>query len=94
MCHVLCSGTQMEDGKNLREGVDDQPEPQHVLRAAQPGTEFVQLQVFTSRQRRTVAEAGLTSEEQRRQMGQSSGVRGLRRRWTIVRLLPAFECEG
>jgi hypothetical protein len=45
MCHVLCPGTQLEDGKNLRAGVDDQPEPQHVLRAAQPGPQFVQLQV-------------------------------------------------
>ncbi len=45
MCHVLCSGTQMEDGKNLGAGVDDQPEPQHVLRAAQPSAQFVQLEV-------------------------------------------------
>jgi hypothetical protein len=42
---VLGAGAKMEDGKNLRTGVDDQPEPQHVLRAAQPCAQFVQLQM-------------------------------------------------
>jgi hypothetical protein len=37
--------------------------------------------------------AGLIPEEQRRQRGQSSGVRGLSRRWTSVRLLAAGEWE-
>ncbi len=32
--------------------------------------------------------------QQRRQAGQSSGVRGLRRRWTVVRMASAFEWEG
>lgn len=222
MGHVLCSGTQVEDGKNLGAGVDDQPEPEHILREAKPGAQFIQLEVwklqmtagplvqglsmlasarqpggdggltvaedplgcgrvqsfsecrqhdcdllgrgfqtiqrgmtaraergvtglatkrldllgmamlaipnqsvdvsvsdsevwallvetgkafcvhrfgaprrlFTSHQGRTGAGAGLTPEEERRQMRQSSGVRGLRRRWTRVRLLPACEGEG
>ena len=46
MGHMLCSGTQQEDRKNLGAGVDDQPEPQHVLRAAEPGTQFIQLEVW------------------------------------------------
>jgi hypothetical protein len=45
MDHVLCSGTQMEDGKNLAAGINRQPEPDHVVRAAQPGSQFVQLEV-------------------------------------------------
>jgi len=45
MGHMLCSGTQMEDRKNLRAGINDQPEPEHVLRAAQPGAQFIQLQM-------------------------------------------------
>jgi hypothetical protein len=45
MCHVLCAGTQMEDGKNLCARVDGQPEPQHLLGAAEPGAQFVQLEV-------------------------------------------------
>ena len=45
MCHVLCAGTEMEHGKNLRAGIDGQPEPEHVLRAAQPGSQFIQLEV-------------------------------------------------
>lgn len=43
MCHMLCSGTQQQDRKHLGAGVDDQPEPQHVLRAAESGTQFIQL---------------------------------------------------
>ncbi len=36
----------MEHGKNLRAGVDGQPEPEHVLIAAQPGAQFIQLEVW------------------------------------------------
>ncbi len=46
MRSVLRSGAQMEHGKKLRTGVDDQPKPEHVVRAAQPGSEFVQLEVW------------------------------------------------
>jgi hypothetical protein len=45
MCHILRAGTQMEDGKDLGEGIDGQPEPQHLLRAAEPGAQFIQLEV-------------------------------------------------
>jgi hypothetical protein len=45
MCHVLCAPTQREDGKKLRTGVDGQPEPEHVLRAAQPGSQFIHVQM-------------------------------------------------
>jgi hypothetical protein len=45
MRHVLRAGTQMEGGKNLRARVDGQPQPEHVLIAAEPGAQFVQLQV-------------------------------------------------
>jgi hypothetical protein len=46
MGHVLCSGTQMQDRKNLRAGVDGEPQPEHVLRAAQPGSQFIQLEMW------------------------------------------------
>ncbi len=42
---MLCAGTKVEDGNDLREGVDGQPQPEHVCGAAQPGAQFVQLQV-------------------------------------------------
>ncbi len=45
MGHVLCAGTQMEHGKKLCARVDGQPEPQHVFGAAEPGAQFVQLEV-------------------------------------------------
>ena len=43
---VLGTGAQMEDGKQLRSGVDDQPEPEHLCGAAQPGPQFVHLHVW------------------------------------------------
>jgi hypothetical protein len=45
MGHMLCTGTQMEHRKKLGAGIDDQPKPEHVLRAAQPGSQFIQLEV-------------------------------------------------
>ena len=42
---VLRAGPQMEDGKNLGGGVDGQPKPQHLCGAAQPGAQFVQLEM-------------------------------------------------
>jgi hypothetical protein len=35
----------MEHGKKLRAGVDGQPEPEDLLGAAQPGAQFIQLEV-------------------------------------------------
>src|SRR5215467_14390510 len=46
MGHVLCAWTELEDGKNLRERIDGQPQPQHLGGAAQPGSNFVQLEVW------------------------------------------------
>jgi hypothetical protein len=43
---VLRARTQMEDGKQLRRGVDDQPQPQDAGMAAQPCANFIQLQVW------------------------------------------------
>ena len=45
MCHILRAGSKLEDGKNLRQGIDSQPEPEHLCRAAQPGSQFVQLEM-------------------------------------------------
>ena len=46
MGYMLCSGTQQEDRKKPGAGVDDQPEPQHACRAAEPGTQFIQVEVW------------------------------------------------
>src|SRR6266852_2692351 len=45
MRHVLRAGTQMEHGNNLRAGIDCQPQPQDLFVAAQPGAQFIQLEV-------------------------------------------------
>ena len=43
--HVLCAWTELEDGKNLGERIDGQPQPEYLCGAAQPGSDFVQLEV-------------------------------------------------
>ena len=45
MSHVLCARTELKHRKNLGTRVDGQPEPQHLFGTAQPGAQFVQLQV-------------------------------------------------
>ena len=45
MSHVLGAGTQLEHRQNLGAGIDGQPEPEHLRSAAQPGAQFVQLQM-------------------------------------------------
>jgi hypothetical protein len=44
-CCMLCARTKIEHGNKLRAGVNGQPEPEHVCRAAQPGAQFIQLEV-------------------------------------------------
>ena len=46
MRHVLRAGAEMEDGKKLRARVDSQPQPEHLCGAAQPCSQFVQLEVW------------------------------------------------
>ncbi len=36
----------MEHGKNLGEGINGQPKPHHVLVASEPGSQFIQLQIW------------------------------------------------
>ena len=45
MSHVLCAGTQVKHRQNLGARVDGQPQPQDVGVAAEPGAQFVQLQM-------------------------------------------------
>jgi hypothetical protein len=46
MCHILGAGAKLEDGEKLRARVDGQPQPEHVSIAAQPGAQFVQLEMW------------------------------------------------
>jgi hypothetical protein len=45
VCRMLRAGTQMEHRNKLREGVNCQPEPQHLCGAAQSCSQFIQLEV-------------------------------------------------
>ena len=45
MRHVLRAGTQLKDGKKLGARVNGQPEPEHLSGTAQPGAQFIQLQM-------------------------------------------------
>ena len=37
MRHGLCARTELQHRKNLGEGIDGQPEPEHLFGAAEPG---------------------------------------------------------
>jgi hypothetical protein len=43
---ILCTGSKMEHRKDLRERIDGQPEPDHLCGAAQPCSQFVQLEMW------------------------------------------------
>jgi hypothetical protein len=45
MRHLLRAGAELKHWKNLGEGIDGQPQPEHVCGTAEPGAQFVQLQV-------------------------------------------------
>jgi hypothetical protein len=45
MCHVLRAGTQLEHGQNFGARINGQPQPEHLFGSAQPGSQFVQLQM-------------------------------------------------
>jgi hypothetical protein len=45
MRRVLRAGAELEHRKNLGARIDGQPQPEHVLRAAQPASQFIQLEV-------------------------------------------------
>ena len=46
MRYVQCAGTEQKHRQDLGKGINSQPEPQHLLGAAQPGAQFVQLDVW------------------------------------------------
>jgi hypothetical protein len=45
MRRVLRARAEIKYGQKLRAGVDGQPEPEHLSGAAQPGAQFIQLQM-------------------------------------------------
>ena len=45
MGHGLCTWAELKHRNNLGEGIDSQPEPENLVGAAQPGAQFIQLQV-------------------------------------------------
>jgi hypothetical protein len=55
---MLCAGTQMQHGQNLGARIDGQPQPEHLGGAAQPGAQFVELQMRNVQ----VAEAALMED--------------------------------
>ncbi len=60
MCHVLRAGAELKHGKNLCAGVDDEPEPEHLLRTPQPRAEFVQLEVWEPKMAEAAVVEGLS----------------------------------
>ena len=60
MSHVLCAGTELKHGKNLRARVHGQPQPENLFSAAQPGSQFVQLYVWEQEVAERVLVQGLS----------------------------------
>jgi hypothetical protein len=46
MGHGLCSGTELKHGQNFGARIDGQPQLKHLGGAAQPGSQFAQLQMW------------------------------------------------
>lgn len=46
MGHMLRSGAELKHRKNFRAGINRQPQPEHPCGAAQPGSQFVQLEMW------------------------------------------------
>jgi hypothetical protein len=73
---------------------------QHLSGQAKPWVSIrfgAPRRLLTSRQGRTGRGAGSTPDErveERRQAGQSGGVRGLSRRWILVWMVPTLESGG
>lgn len=45
MGHGLCPGAELKHRQNLGTGIDGEPEPLDLLGVAQPGAQFVQLEM-------------------------------------------------
>ncbi len=69
MCRVLCAGTQMEHRKKLRAGVDDEPEPQHVLATPEPRSQFIELEMWDLEVAERVLVQGLSVQACTREKG-------------------------
>ena len=69
MCHGLCSGTELKHWKNLGEGIDGQPEPEHLFGTAQSGAQFVQLEVREPEVAKETSVQGLSMLASPRQKG-------------------------
>jgi hypothetical protein len=83
MGHVLGTGAQLEDGQKLGAGIDDQPKPLHLEMAAQPGSEFIELEVWEPQ----MAEGAFVQELRvRARTSQPSGDGGL----TVTEDPPGF----
>jgi hypothetical protein len=74
MRSVLRAGAQMEHGKNLREGINGQPEPEHLLVVAQPGAQLVQLEMWELEVAEIVLVQGLCMLASARQPGDDGGL--------------------
>src|SRR5215472_12551584 len=69
MGHVLGARTELEHGKNFRTGVDDQPQPQHLRMAAEPGSQFIQLEIGKLEMTENVVVQGLSMRARASQPG-------------------------
>jgi len=71
---ILCAGAEMEHRKDLGERIDGQPEPDHLCGAAQPGSQFVQLEMWEPEVAEGALMQGLCVLASARQPGSDRGL--------------------
>ncbi len=74
MSHVLGARTQLQHRQKLGAWIDDQPEPEHLLRTPQPRAQLIQLQVWEMEVAEEVYVQGLCMRASASEPGGDSGL--------------------
>jgi hypothetical protein len=74
MRHVLRAGTELKHRQDLGERIDGEPEPQHLLGAAEPGAQLVPLEIGEMEMAEELLVQGLSVLARTTQPGGNGGV--------------------
>jgi len=69
MGHGLCAGAELKHRNNLGEGINRQPQPEHLFVAPKSGAQFVQLEVRKLKSAKETLVQGLSMLASTRQKG-------------------------
>jgi hypothetical protein len=94
MGHGLCSGAELKHGKNLGEGINGQPEPEHLCGVAQSDAQFVQLQVWEAEVEKGTLVQGACVLASPRQPGSDRGLPVAEDPFSRGRVQPSASAES